>query len=60
MVIAYNMNWLSCKIVQRKKLQPWVGLPDILCELCSARVFAGPQLAEALAEAVFTMGDAKL
>ncbi len=31
MVIAYNMNWLSWQIMQRKKLQPWVGLPNILC-----------------------------
>ncbi len=32
MVIAYNMNWLSWQIMQRKKLQPWVGLPNILCQ----------------------------
>ncbi len=32
MVIAYNMNWLSWQIMRRKKLQPWVGLPNILCE----------------------------
>ncbi|MDB5889789.1 MAG: lipid-A-disaccharide synthase [Polaromonas sp.] len=32
MVIAYNMNWLSWQIMKRKKLQPWVGLPNILCE----------------------------
>ena len=32
MVIAYNMNWLSWRIMQRKQLQPWVGLPNILCE----------------------------
>lgn len=32
MVIAYNMNWLSWRIMKRKKLQPWVGLPNILCE----------------------------
>ena len=32
MVIAYNMNWLSWQITRRKKLQPWVGLPNILCE----------------------------
>ena len=32
MVIAYNMNWLSWHIMQRKKVQPWVGLPNILCE----------------------------
>jgi lipid-A-disaccharide synthase len=32
MVIAYNMNWLSWQIMLRKKLQPWVGLPNILCQ----------------------------
>lgn len=30
MVIAYNMHWLSWQIMKRKKLQPWVGLPNIL------------------------------
>jgi lipid-A-disaccharide synthase len=32
MVIAYNMNWISWQIMRRKKLQPWVGLPNILCQ----------------------------
>ena len=31
MVIAYNMHWLSWKLMQRKQLQAWVGLPNILC-----------------------------
>jgi lipid-A-disaccharide synthase len=31
MVIAYNMNGLSWQIMKRKKLQRWVGLPNILC-----------------------------
>ncbi len=31
MVIAYNMHWLSWQLMRRKKLQPWVGLPNILC-----------------------------
>jgi len=30
MVIAYHMNWLSWKLHQRKRLQPWIGLPNIL------------------------------
>jgi lipid-A-disaccharide synthase len=30
MVIAYHMNPLSWWIMQRKRLQPWVGLPNIL------------------------------
>lgn len=32
MVIAYNMNRLSWRLMQRRQLQPWVGLPNILCE----------------------------
>lgn len=32
MVIAYRMNPLSWLIMRRKQLQPWVGLPNILCE----------------------------
>ena len=39
MVIAYNMNWLSWQIMRRKQLQPWVGLPNILC-----RDFVVPEL----------------
>lgn len=31
MVIAYHMSWLSWQIVRGKRLQPWVGLPNILC-----------------------------
>ena len=31
MVIGYNMNWLSCQLMRRKQLQPWIGLPNILC-----------------------------
>jgi lipid-A-disaccharide synthase len=31
MVIAYHQNWLSWQIMRRKRLQPWVGLPNILC-----------------------------
>jgi lipid-A-disaccharide synthase len=31
MVIAYNMHWISWEIMRRQRLQPWVGLPNILC-----------------------------
>ena len=31
MVVAYNMNWLTYQIMRRKHLQPWIGLPNILC-----------------------------
>lgn len=60
MVIAYNMNWLSWQIMRRKKLQPWVGLPNILC-----RDFVVPELLqdqatpEALAAAVLQWVEAK-
>ncbi len=39
MVIAYHMSWLSWQIMRRKQLQPWVGLPNILC-----RDFVVPEL----------------
>ncbi|MDP1742081.1 lipid-A-disaccharide synthase [Polaromonas sp.] len=61
MVIAYNMNWLSWQIMQRKKLQPWVGLPNILCS-----DFVVPELLQeaatprALAAAVLQWIDAKI
>lgn len=31
MVIGYHMSWLSWLLMKRKRLQPWVGLPNILC-----------------------------
>ena len=31
MVIAYHMNLLSWWLMRRQRLQPWVGLPNILC-----------------------------
>ena len=61
MVIAYNMNWLSWQIMRRKKLQTWVGLPNILC-----RDFVVPELLQdaatpkALADAVLQWIDAKI
>jgi lipid-A-disaccharide synthase len=39
MVISYAMPWLTWYITQRKRLQPWVGLPNILC-----RDFVVPEL----------------
>jgi lipid-A-disaccharide synthase len=32
MVIAYHMNSWSWQFMRRKMLQPWVGLPNILCQ----------------------------
>ena len=31
MVIAYNMNRVSWHLMHRQQMQPWVGLPNILC-----------------------------
>jgi len=59
MVIAYNMHWLSWKLMQRKQLQPWVGLPNILSE-----EFVVPELLQdranpqALADAMLQWFDA--
>ncbi len=59
MVIAYNMNWISWQIMRRKRLQPWVGLPNILCS-----DFVVPELLQdeasppALARAVLDWLDA--
>lgn len=61
MVIAYRMGWLSWQIMRRKKLQPWVGLPNILC-----RDFVVPELLQdaatpqALASAVMAWLDARI
>ena len=58
MVIAYNMNWLSWQLMRHRNLQPWVGLPNILC-----REFVVPELLqdaatpEALAAAVLDWMD---
>ncbi|HEU5293559.1 MAG TPA: lipid-A-disaccharide synthase [Burkholderiaceae bacterium] len=59
MVIGYRMNALSWQIMSRMRLQPWVGLPNILC-----REFVVPELLQydatpdALARAVFQWLDA--
>jgi lipid-A-disaccharide synthase len=39
MVIAYHMGWVSWRLMRGKRLQPWVGLPNILC-----REFVVPEL----------------
>jgi len=59
MVIAYNMNWLSWQIMQRKKLQPWVGLPNILCqEFVVPELLQDAATPQALARAVLDWFDA--
>jgi len=59
MVIGYHMGWLSWQLMRRKRLQPWVGLPNILC-----RDFVVPELLQdaatpaALARELLTWLDA--
>ncbi|MFM9425980.1 lipid-A-disaccharide synthase [Variovorax sp. GrIS 2.14] len=52
MVIAYNMNGISWRIMQKKQLQPWVGLPNVLCgEFVVPELLQDAATPEALAEA---------
>ena len=59
MVISYHMHAISWRLMKRKQLQPWVGLPNILCQ-----DFVVPELLQdaatpqALAEAVTQWLDA--
>ncbi len=59
MVIAYNMNWLSWQIMRRKKLQPWVGLPNILCgDFVVPELLQDAATPRAMADAVLAWLDA--
>ncbi len=59
MVIAYNMNWLSWQIMRRKQLQPWVGLPNILCgEFVVPELLQDAATPQALSRAVLDWLDA--
>lgn len=59
MVISYHMHAISWRLMKRKQLQPWVGLPNILCQ-----DFVVPELLQdaatpqALADAVAAWLDA--
>lgn len=60
MVIAYHMGWLSWQIMRRKRLQPWVGLPNILCgEFVVPELLQQSATPQALAAAVLQWLDAK-
>ena len=60
MVIAYRMGAWSWRIMRRKKLQPWVGLPNILCqEFVVPELLQDAATASALAAAVLGWLDAK-
>lgn len=60
MVIAYNMNWLSWQIMRRKQLQPWIGLPNILCgEFVVPELLQNAATPKALAAEVLRWLDAR-
>lgn len=59
MVIAYHMHPISWRLMQRKQLQPWVGLPNILCgEFVVPELIQDAATPEALARAVLQWLDA--
>jgi lipid-A-disaccharide synthase len=52
MVITYNMHWLSWQWMKRQKMQPWVGLPNILLhDSVVPELLQGEATPAALAEA---------
>ena len=58
MVIAYHMNWLSWQVTQHKRRQPWVGLPNILCqELVVPELLQRQATPQAMARAVLDWFD---
>ncbi len=60
MVIAYHMGWLSWQLMRRKQLQPWVGLPNILCgEFVVPELLQDAATPAALAREVEVWLDAK-
>jgi len=59
MVIAYRMGELSWQIMRRKRLQPWVGLPNILCgEFVVPELLQRDATPQALAREVLAWLDA--
>jgi len=58
MVIAYRMGWLSWQLMRGKQLQPWVGLPNILCrEFVVSELIQDAATPQALASAVLRWLD---
>lgn len=58
MVIAYRMQWLSWRMTNGKRLLPWVGLPNILCNDSLVPEFLQEQVQpQALARAVLAWLD---
>ena len=60
MVIAYHMGWVSWQLMKRKRLQPWVGLPNILCrDFVVPELLQGDATPAALAHQVLDWLDAR-
>lgn len=58
MVIAYNMHPLSWRMMKRKQLQPWVGLPNILSgEFVVPELLQDAATPQALAQSVIEWLD---
>jgi lipid-A-disaccharide synthase len=58
MVIAYNMHPLSWRMMKRKQLQPWVGLPNILSgEFVVPELLQDEATPQALAQSVLDWLD---
>jgi lipid-A-disaccharide synthase len=54
------MGWLSWQLMRRKRLQPWVGLPNILCgEFVVPELLQEAATPEAMAREVLAWLDAK-
>jgi lipid-A-disaccharide synthase len=59
MVIAYSQNRLSWLMMRRKQLQPWIGLPNILCsEFVVPELLQDAATPKALAQATLEWLDA--
>ena len=60
MVIGYRMHALSWRLMRRKQLQPWVGLPNILCgDFVVPELIQDAATPQALAAAVLQWLDAR-
>ncbi|WHZ11451.1 MAG: lipid-A-disaccharide synthase [Burkholderiaceae bacterium] len=60
MVIGYAMHPISWRLMRRRQLQPWVGLPNILCgEFVVPELLQAAATPEALAAAVLEWFDAR-
>ena len=60
MVIGYHMHRFSWWLMRRKQLQPWVGLPNILCgEFVVPELIQGAATPQALCDATLEWLDAR-